>query len=466
MDKDKKVWIGVAAVTALIGISLVTLIYMKQGDIDTAQQEVAGLETKIGAARKTIEGTASLEQEVIVLREVSTVIEQILPSVEDLNGLNDDFHQYATDAQVRATAFKLKPDRGAGARGSKLDFEKVGYTLNLEGGIFQFLDFLNRIETHHSFLAIPSFKVSSSTRQVVDRHGEARHQILVDVETYTYSSKDDLQPVHIEGYVRKRDLLAAEVNRRRKALTVGRYDFRGGRGRRDPWIDPRVPEIGEDDGWPVPDQLAKVDELAAMAGEAVQQWQAVGGAQNVLDRMVKKDELHAMLGELDEELRRVEAEGAITYVPAQKRLESEVYGPRAKLADDLESGPATGPTMAELKAIQAQMISHIEHGEYELALQVYGPTKVELEFVSSDPVRNEVAMVIHDLAVEAETLRDFNAIGLVFTGSFFIGTRAAIVINGRPRTVGDTLQQDLEVADIRENEIDFYFRGFVLTRVY
>ena len=40
------------------------------------------------------------------------------------------------------------------------------------------------------------------------------------------------------------------------------------------------------------------------------------------------------------------------------------------------------------------------------------------------------------------------------------------MINGRPRTVGDTLEQDLEVADIREHEIDFYFRGFVLTRVY
>jgi Tfp pilus assembly protein PilO len=466
VDKDKKAWIGVLSTTAILGIGLVSLIYMKQGDISTARQGVVGLETRIGAARKTIEGTAGLEQEVIILREVSTVIEQILPGVEDLNGLNDDFHQYATDAQVRATAFKLKPDRNSGARGPKPDFEKVGYSLNLEGGIFQFLDFLNRIETHHSFLAIPSFKVSSSTRQEIDRHGEARHQIQVDVETYTYSSKGDLQPVHIEGYARKRDLLAAEVNHRRKALTVGRYDFRGGRGRRDPWIDPRVPEIGEDDGWPVPDQLAKVDDLAAMAADAMQQWLAVESAQNVLDRMVKKDELQAMLGELDEELRRVEAEGAITYVPAQKRLESDVYGPRAILGEELESGTGTGPTLAELKAIQAQMAGHIEHGEYDLALQVYGPMRAELEFVANDPVRNEVAVVIHDLAVEAETLRDFNAIELLFTGSFFIGDRAAIVINGRPRTVGDTLSEGLEVADIRENEIDFYFRGFVLTRVY
>ncbi len=465
MDKDKRLWIGIGVGTLLLGGGLGTLIYLKQGDIEEARTEVANLETQIEKARKTLEGTAALEQEVIVLREVSTVIDQILPSVEDLNELNDDFHQYATDAHVRATAFKLKPDR-SGGRGPKLDFEKVGYTLNLEGGIFEFLDFLNRIENHRRFLAVPSFKVSSSTRQDIDRLGEARHQIQVDVETYTFSSQAGLTPVNIEGYERKRDLLAAEINRRRKALTVGRYDYRGDRGRRDPWIDPRVPELGDDGGMPVPDQLAKVEELAGMAAEAVAQWEAVENAQNVLDRMLKKDELQAMLGSLDEELRRVEASGAITYAPAQKRMESDVYEPRSMLAEKLDSGSGMGLSLAELETIRDTMTHHIERGEYELALQVYGPLTQDLEYVAGDPVRSEVADVIAELAVEAETLRDFNAIELEFSGSFFIGDKAAVVINGLPRTVGDEVQPGLEIAAIRENEVDFYFRGFVLTRVY
>jgi len=466
MDKEKKVWVGIGVGSALLALGLGGLIYLEQGDIEGGRTEVSNLQTRIAAARKTIEGTPALEQDVIVLREVATVIDQILPGVEDLNGLNDDFHQYATDSEVRATAFKLKPDRGSSARGPRPQFEKVGYTLNLEGGIFQFLDFLNRIETHHRFLAVPSFQVTSSSRQDIDRFGEARHQIQVGVETYTFSSKGALTPVRIEGYGRKRDLLSAEINRRRKALTVGRFDYRGDRSRRDPWIDPRVPELSDEDGMPVPDQLTKVDELSVMAAEATQQWLAVESAQNVLDRMVKKDELHAMLGELDEELRRIEDEGAITYVPAQKRMEVEVYEPRTLLAERLNSGPSSGPTLAELEAIRDQMIGHIEACEYGLALQVYTPSKSELEFVQGDPVRGAVVEVIHQLAVESETLRDFNAIELGFSGSFFIGERAAIVINGRPRTVGVELEPGLELAEIRENEVDFYFRGFVLTRVY
>lgn len=464
MDKDKRAWAWIGASTALLGLTLGSMIYMRQGEIEAAQQEVATLKAQISSSRKTVEGTSGLEQEVIVLREVANAINQILPGEEDLNGLNDDFHRYATDASVRATAFKPKPDRGVS--GAKLDFEKVVYTLNLEGGIFQFLDFLNRIETHHRFLAIPSFRVTSSTRQELDNHGEARHQIQMDVETYTYSSRGALQPVRIEGYERKRDLLSAEIGRRRKALTVGRYAYRGDRGRRDPWIDPRVPELGDGEGWPVRDQLAKVDDLAAMMVDVSQQWTAVGEAQDVLERMVKKDSLLGMLGDLDEELRRVSAEGAITYVPAQRRLESEVYAPRALLADELDSGPSAGLTMGELEVIQEQMINHIDRGEYSLALQVYVPMRSELDFVASDPARSGPAMLIHDLAVEAETLRDFSEIQLNFSGSFFIGKKAAIVINGRPRTVGDALQSGLEIAEIRKNEVDFYFRGFVLTRVY
>ena len=42
--------------------------------------EIAQLETNIQTARKTIEGTGDLEKEVIVLRELSSIFEQILPS--------------------------------------------------------------------------------------------------------------------------------------------------------------------------------------------------------------------------------------------------------------------------------------------------------------------------------------------------------------------------------------------------
>jgi hypothetical protein len=250
-------------------------------------------------------------------------------------------------------------------------------------------------------------------------------------------------------------------------LTVGRYRYRGDRGRRDPWIDPRVPLMGPENGWAVPDQLAKVDELSALTAEAMQRWLAVEGAQNVLDRLVKRDELEAKLGELDEELRRIEAEGAISYVPAQKRMEIEVYEPRMVLAGYLDKRPEIGPTRAELESVVTQMVHHIELLEYALALKVFKDMESSLDMVVDDPVRNAIAAQMRELATEAETLHDFAAIELEFGGSVFIGDRdPVIVVNGRSRTVGDEVAPGLEIAAIRKNEVDFYFRGFVLTRVH
>ncbi len=463
---QRRIWIGLGAATLLTVSGLGTLIYLEREGIQAAQDSVVALEGQIGVARKTIEGTPKLEHEVIVLREVAAVIDQILPNTEDLNTLVEQFHEYATESEVRVTDVKLKQDRSS-ARGTKADFDKVGYTLTLESGAFEFLGFLNRIETHSRFMAVPSFKITSSPRQQINRTGEARHKVQVDVETYTYARKSQLEPMRIEGYARKRDLLTGEINRRRRALTLTSFLYKGDRGRRDPWIDPRVPAMGEDGGPTVAEQLEKVDELSQLMGRAAAHWDEVQRAKNILDRMIKKDELEELLATVDEELRRVEADGYVSYVPAQKRLELEVYEPRESLRRAMEDETQLGPRPAEMEQLAASMTRHIEVGEYELALQAFTTMKPALDLVAGDPVREALADNLRALALEAETLRDFAAIELSFGGSVFIGDAPpVIVINDRSRTIGDEVIPGLEIAAIRENEVDFYFRGFVLTRVY
>lgn len=465
---EKKVWIGIVAGSVLAAAGIGSLIYLQQEDIQSARQDIENVKTRINTSRTTIKGTPGLEHEVIVLREISETINQILPTTEDLTNLIDDFYQYATDSSVKSTSFKRKPDRSNG-RGAAKAFEKVGYTLTLEGGIFEFLDFLNRIETHSRFMGVPSFKVSSVTRQQLEREGEALHKIQVDVETYTYTTKGTANAVKIDGYARKRDLLAGEINRRRKALTLSTFNYRGDRGRRDPWIDPRVPEVVDGGGLTVQEQLLKVEELAGLLAEAESKWTEVQGAQNVLDRMVKKDELAQVMAALDEELRRIESTSSITYVPAQKRMQNEVYDPREALLLAIASEPEqTGPRRAEMEELIASMSDHIQIGEYDLALQAFNVMEPALEEIDDDDlVRQALSDELRALAVEAKTVRDFENIELEFGGSIIIGDGSPVIlINGLSYQIGDSVAPGLEVAAIRKEEVDFYFRGFVLTRVY
>ena len=96
------------------------------------------------------------------------------------------------------------------ARGQTRDFDKVAYTLTLEGDTFQFLDLLNSVETHSRFIAVPNFKLSSASRSSIEDRGFARHKLQVDLETYKFEPRTLVKQVGIEGYDRKRDLLPTE----------------------------------------------------------------------------------------------------------------------------------------------------------------------------------------------------------------------------------------------------------------
>ena len=467
MKSEKKAWLSIAGGTLLAASGLGTLIYFKIDDLAHTREEMAALSSRIMTARQTIAGTEALEREVIVLREISTTIDQILPDAEDLNNLIHKFYEYAEESNVIATAFKKKPDRGA-LRGQRSDFDKVSYTLTLKGGFFEFLSFLNKIETHSRFMAVPSFKVTSTTRQQVDRTGQALHKIQVDVETYTYNRVGTLTAVSIEGYERKRDLHQGEINRRRKALTLSTFHYRGDRGRRDPWIDPRVPALQADGGPTVQEQMAMVDTMAELMGEAIEQWAEVEKAKNIIDRMVKKDDLETILAQVDEEIRRVEDDGFISYLPAMRRFEEEVTKPRDELRKEMDDDKQDeGPRRAEMEELIGSMIRHIDLGEYGLALQAFRAIENSFVFVNGDPVRETLALDLRELALEAETLRDFERIEMEFGGSVLIeGRPPVIMINGRSWGIGDIVAPELEIAEIRRDEVDFYFRGFVLTRIY
>ena len=163
----------------------------------------------------------------------------------------------------------------------------------------------------------------------VSRPSTFTTQITLDVETYKYvPPTGDESEVEIRSYERKRDLLSGEINRRRQALSLQTYRYQGGRGRRDPLIDPRVPaKVDDPNAWTVQRQQEEVDELVARVEEAQGYWAASNAANSVLERMVQRSEAEKMIFRLGEDIRRIEDEEHITYKPAQKRLTSQVVEP-------------------------------------------------------------------------------------------------------------------------------------------
>ena len=262
MKNPKRFWMGLLGGGALAGAGCGYLIFNEYSSIDAAREAVANTRASIEVARKTLTGTPQLEREVIVLRETEEAIKELLPDEQDVNNFVRDLRRFEEDSGVRITALKKKPAEALGRKKSKDDFDKVAYQLTFEADAFQTLSFTDDIESHSRFMSIPVFKLQAAPRRDVEETGVAAHKVQLDVETYVYRPQTEFKPVKIEGYARKRELLLGEISKHRDAVAVEGYHYGGQRGRRDPWIDPRVPtHVNDPEAKPIPDQTAIVDNL-------------------------------------------------------------------------------------------------------------------------------------------------------------------------------------------------------------
>lgn len=467
--KDRRFWTTFAVVTAGLAALLGYLIHSEQSHVEASRNEVASLRDRITVARATVRKTPEIEQEVIVLREVSDRIREVLPDTKDLNNLIRDLEDYMKEAGVTSQGFKPTARPGSNQQGRSA-FERVSYQWQLSGDTFQFLDFLNLIETHSRFMAVSSFNAKAAARRAILEEGEARHTITFDVETYKYvPPAGDESEVEIRSYERKRDLLSGEINRRRQALSLQTYRYQGARGRRDPLIDPRVPaKVDDPNAWTVQRQQEEVDELIARIEEAQGYWVASNAAKSVLERMVQRSELEKLILRLGEDVRRIEDEEHLTYKPAQTRLTNQVVEPLDELRLALDQSKAVeGPSVTELQTVGDTMVGYIEDGDFDFALEAFSALEDSLELLEGDPEREELANWLVLLSEEATILRDFETIEFEVGGVAIIeGLEPVIIIDGKRRTLGDLVGEELVVHAIRLNEVDFVFRGCIVMREF
>ncbi len=462
---DKKTWIGIVAGSCLLAVGAGTLIWFEYENVEAAREEVAGIRTSIGSARKLLEDTNELEREVIVLRETEEAIKEILPGEQDVNNFVRTLRTFEEDSEVRITGLKKKPQVIAGQ--NKEEFDKVAYQLTFEADAFELLAFLDRIESYSRFMAVPNFKLGAASRRQVEEDGVPEHKVQMDVETYVYTQADGPASVKIEGYTRKRELLLGEIIRRQQALRVSSFAYRGPRARRDPWVDPRIPVSAEGDtGLSVQEQKSIVRELIAGTNEMLGTFDKVRNARNVIVEMTQRAELEGKLAKLEEELRKVVDEGAIRFVPAERRLQLEVIEPISKVRSDLaQNEGGRGPTADALRELHDTMQRHLSAGEHELALRAFKSVEGRLETARQDPVRGQLIGTIEALAANAEILSAFQKLDVQIEGvGIMEGEPPIALINGQALGEGDLVDDELIIGTIKPGEIEFIFRGVVLLR--
>jgi len=465
VNKEQKTWLAVLGGGGVLGLGLAWLIYSQLGSIADGRAEVEQLRNKVAAARKLIEGTNSLEREVIVQREMSEVMGTILPDNEDMNNWVRTIQGFSDTSAVRIRGLKKKNNAAGRTKKEQTAFDEVTYAFTLESDAFELLDFLDLVETHKRFMAVPMFKIAAAKRESVEQTGLAAHKVNLDIQTFVYEPKGEAEAVQIEGYERKRDLMVGEINRRRQDLVLSEFTYRGDRGRRDPFVDPRVPvEAGS--ALSVPEQMEIVQGLVDEMAKVREVWESVKVSQNVIEEMMARRDLEDAFARLEENVRRVESEGSISYLPSNRRLQIEVVDALAALRQSINKTEGTlGPSVEKLREVLEAMNRHFERQEYDLALDAFRVVGDQLDYVEADPLRNPFVERLRKKALVARIVREFEEIDIDVGGvAIAEGGPSVAMINGTKVAVGDMLPGNLFVNGIRPDEIEFIYRGVVLAR--
>lgn len=462
-EKKKWAWVFGSAFAAAAGLG--ALIYLEKDKITQMHTDVANVQNEITTGRTLVAKTPDLEKEVIIQRETDSVVAKILPSDEDLNNFVRTLRSFqeASGAQISEVKNKDQNTRGT----EQTDFARVVYTLKFDANIFQMLAFTAQVENHSRFMSIPVFKMTAARRSDRGASEEPRHSIQMDVETYVYEPKDQAQEVKIDNYDRKRDLLLSEISKRQAELQIAGYEYDGQRGRRDPWVDPRV-AIPEDGPLPIPieEQILLVEELVERTKRAESLWENYKQADNLIEQMKTRAELEKAMASLEEDVRLVEEGNQLVFVSAERRFQKEVVDALADLKSRLtNSEGVVGPTVAILKEAITTVEGFLYKHDYEQALKAFRAIEPRLHLAEDDAVRKPLVGQLRWLAKMADTVLQFDNIDMRISGVGMIeGLKPVAVINGESLTEGDLVADDLFIRTIRNEEIEFVFRGVILAR--
>ena len=461
---ERKRWSLIVGLGLLIAGATGGLIYMEDENIAGLRNEVTAITTKIDDGRVTVSKTPALEREVIIQRETDSVVAKILPSDDDLNNLVRNLRDFQESSGARIVELKNKNVRNANKEG---DFDRVVYSLKFDANIFQMLEFTGLVENSPRFMSVPTFKLTAARRADEDKGEEPRHTIQMDVETFVYEAKDHAKEARIDSYDRKRDLLLSEISKRQAELQIPAYEFRGQRGRRDPWVDPRVPrgKVGTD-YLEIPEQILLVENLVERTQGAVVRWETYTASENLIAQMKARAELEKVMAELEEDVRQVLESNQLTFVSAERRFENEVVLALNELNAKLNNSVGVvGPTVAVLKEAIDTVEGFLQQHRYDDALNAFQTIEPRLHLAENDVARKPMIAKLRWLARMADTVLVFDGIEMRISGVGLIeGMQPVAVVNGESLSEGEMVEDDLFIRSIREDEIEFVYRGVILAR--
>ncbi len=436
--------------------------YFCYEEYKAARDEEASIKKQIEIADVKIARVEGLEVDVVCLRENLSHSVRILPNGTEVNEFVTKLANFAEEAGVELKTLDNPIDRSKNKEG----FDKVIYKAELTANLHQFLKFLSVAEGWERFVRVTKIQVKAGDWPKELAREEVRHDISVELETYSYHGNDDAtKAVAIQNYDRRVEQLQDEILLRRSENQVETYTLVENPLRRDFLVDPRH-RVSEKavEGWAYADQKTAVDALADLSTQLnalMESLQTPG--MNFIRRLEVETEIDRLLIDLQSKLEVAIAPDAVTDTSLKRRIERDIR-PVVQLLLQRDPDVSSRATIADLRRFRDELEELLVKSEFDQVMKRHQTMKGRVDVKHVTAEANALLQEIDHIALEAEVSKDFSGKQIDIKGAIVATSGSIVVINGRVLHEGDSLEDDLIVHRIASDRIEFRYRGVVLAR--
>jgi len=458
------------AVTVLITGGLLALIFKDRTEIEATNDEITTLDTRIRAAEVEIRKTRDREDKVLVYRAVEERELAVLPTKQEIANFHRDLSLYLAQAGLR---FQELPESTPVESSLSKGIFVTRTVLTCGGESSALLRFLNMIENDERLVSVKGLKVKAGGRhrsRVDASDGKPQHDIEVHLETYFYNpeSKTVIQNKIPGEESRLQEEKIKDAIAQFQPERPESYVLRPSTSRRDPMTDPRRARQTEDPAelervWQreeavVLDLERRVEEIL----EKVEQAKALLEVGDLFryDRVDR--EIEVLLNDVLARLAHVEQMKLVTIPDLAMRI--EVVKGKLEEVRSTRKPRSLRVTREVAEATLADAQQAFETGKYNEVTQLASQWVLYLDGKEIEPDARSAVAAISALRPRARIYSDFQSIPLRVTGTIVhpVDPKMSVaVINGRPRHMGDRLDEsgDVIVGRISRVAVEFQYKG-------
>lgn len=470
---EKQLTIITIVVAVLITGLFAALIVKDLGAIREERAKIDTIRQQIDTADAEIGRTDARETEVVVLREIVKRDAAILPDETEINEFVNVLGEFEKASGVVVTQVQGLA-KSAQTKGKEA-IQKIPMKIRLQGGTEQFLKFMNLLENHDRFVSISGFTVTRGDDR--DEKGNIRHEISLELETYSYNPKGGpVARVEIQNYDRRVEELTVQQRiSQSKPAFIEKYQLKGALNRRDPLSDPRVPESTGDptlnpeerfrkerglvDQLVLDLQLLKLDVQAEAKFRAEHDIIKIPAAAKAVDEKMAEIEL-SVTNVLQNQLVTI-AELKGEFMDRVVKPFEELKAARSALARDV---------IVQARQVQewfVKMKERFDAAAYrDVTLAYEGFCRlVDKRELAPDAVPIEQQM--KSLARQAEVIGKFEREPLAIQGVIIDPARKSFaIINGQILSEGEEVDADgkIRIDRIRNDQIQFVYQGVSIVK--